>query len=427
MGEDRNRQAEALKRRSLLLTFLVGGGLLIGAAALHFFSSSYRRGGRPEQSIPRQTTRGQAPRLVPPPPLPGQIPLLFSEYDPANDVLSLYSANYNGSGKQKLAILPDSNVKSLQSLDQNTFLYLGGLDGMGRGDGVYRLTNGQESKLIPAPKGFVFDQMYLSPDKQKLVVWEFEDKFYLRESTSRLVLYKNITSTPRRKVLIEQKGSTGRVFYPVSWSPDGRTIYADTLDPDGGGLYHGFVGVDAGSGKTTKILAPDAYSSLPLLSPNGKELAYTAYDPAGPKLATGKPTRLTPLHVLNPNRVKIKNLTDKTSRSFTLLAPRLYFNLTWGPDSARLALKAVNPQDKTNTLVILDAATGEVTDRIKNQAGVFAWKKSQEIALAARVEGFSGTGIFSGRPIPARGVYLYNLKDKTYEKVYSDKLIQMVE
>jgi WD40 repeat protein len=297
---------------------------------------------------------------------------------------------------------------------------------MGRGDGVYFASSklkAQSSKVISAPEGFVFDQMYLSPDKRKIVVWEISDGFYLKEGKSRITLYKleslgNLGDLERR-VLIEQEGSSGRVYYPVFWSKDSQSIYVDTLDTKGGGLYKGLYEVEStrieriGTNKTDikKVLGESEYSTVPVLSPNGKKLAYTSNNSGG-------------IVVLNLGDGTDK--TDRTDKTYIPIEGARYYNLVWGPESKRLAVKAVN--GGKDEFVIFEVFGGAVLEKIESFAGVFAWQEENLIALSARVEGFGGLGGEFIQPgsLPAKGVYLYNLTDKTYRKVYSDNIISII-
>ncbi len=412
-----------------LLFFFVAVGvlLLLGVSTLYL---THKQKQETATGAPAPAARPDAtPRLVPADnDQTTKTPLLYySELNEADETISVFSVNYDGSEITLLETLPDLDIKSVQLLEDNQIIYLGDLDGFGRSSTIFTIRDGREIVLIRAPDGYVFDQIYPSPDTSQLVVWEVEDTFYLKESISRIVLYKGLdTEQPRRQVLVEQNGATGQVYYPIFWNTESTALYADTMSTIGKGLYHGIVRINAQTGDVTPVLEAGSYSALPVLSPTGTHLAYPSYDITLPRVNDSTPTTLSPVYILNPNAIGIYSIATDSATQTTPLNNRSYSDITWSPDASQLAFKAYSSDNNTNTLGIIDTESLRLVDQQDTQGGIFAWEQADIIALGTELAGFFGTGIFSGHPTPVRGVYLYNLKTGMYEKVYSDMPIQRI-
>lgn len=389
-----------------------------------------------ERRVPRSTSLSP-PEITSTPTLPSssvKMPVKRVMYatfakDLTAEVFLLSTATLSNT---KVASLP-LQVKNITPVDDTTILYLRPLDPFDRGEAIYELARGGEKQLITAEPGFVFDRFSLSPDKQRLVIWEVSDSPFLAGAGSKILVVSRNEPTARALISSEVAGDLTK--YPIGWLGN-DTLIIDTFSTTGSGFFRGLSLINVNSKSESKILAEGEYSSLPTLAPDGSRFALTAYTPNAriqlPPLISD--IGLSRVALRNPNKI-IEYDHNKGTTAVILqnLDGELFETLAYSPDSSQIAyhsrtIATAENQQVRSAIRTVNRLTQQITPLDDDGSGaVVGWLDEDDLLIAKRTAIATPLGgILSPYSQIVEGLYILSLKEKMYTKFLSDKPLQIL-
>jgi len=286
------------------------------------------------------------------------------------------------------------------------YFYLTTLGELGDWHKLVLRKNGNEQILWQTDSETVIRQFVLSPSGNKLVSLELTETYYLKQATVKIVTYDFTGSAPLRKVIYMREPSDQNIHYPIAWSKDETEVWVDTINPATGELGRGF-GMINFEGNYQEILPADSYTTTPVLSPDGTRLAYVSSQ--------------------NLDLIQIYDLITTASR--TLTANLLDVNnILWSSTGQKLAIGGRNSVNKQAEIRVLETESGIQQAEISGFRFPLAWTDENGliVAISSDLEYVLGGYQLNYSSIPGRGVYYYNLSNKTLTKIISDKTVQVI-
>lgn len=142
-------------------------------------------------------------------------------------------------------------------------------------------------------------------------------------------------------------GLVGAVNF--SFTPDGHTIVMDGYEGNWDGAYRSshIYALDLASGTVRQVTGPAGFWTNPVVSPDGRRVAFTGY-PDAPDTYTAPH-----LHVINLDGSGMRNLTGTLDR--------LVGDLTWSADNAGVYIAVTHHGTRNIRYVPLSGAIREVT------------------------------------------------------------------
>lgn len=208
--------------------------------------------------------------------------VFYGEWTENGTVIKSYDLS-NGT-QYKVAELP-KNIKKVSLLSPDQILFINKTDERDHGTemAVYSLSDKKIKPLVSADSGFGIDDYMLSPNKKYLSLWEVQ---FGQNPPVLLGGKSKVTSVnlddPKKKYLIESQDATDNnpIFYPKAVTDSGRIFMDRFLPNSGAGWAYGmrisdFTGIEK---KDLDNMQNGTYSTQPMLSPDGKNLAFAGYD-----------------------------------------------------------------------------------------------------------------------------------------------------
>ncbi len=268
---------------------------------------------------------------------------LFSPISPHVLVYGTWSKNLSyikgydlSAGKTyALANLP-ANIKKASILSPNELIYIANTNDKDSGTeiAVYNISTKQSKTIFRANKGFGIDDYVLSANKKFLVDWEvsfLQNSNVLKGGKSQI--YSIQLSSPSLKNLIYDETANNLIHYPLGITDQGE-IYFDTFLPNSGAGWAYGMNVSNFDGTVKQdltVMQNGTYGTKPVLSPDGKYLAFGGYEGANGKEMLNGSRRA----IVNPNSVEILE-TQTKSRIKVQSSKYKYSEISWDPNSGNL-------------------------------------------------------------------------------------------
>ncbi|TVP45444.1 MAG: peptidase S41 [Mongoliibacter sp.] len=253
-----------------------------------------------------------------------------------NGSQNLYKKNISTGDEIQLTDFEDHPVRHLSSSNEDlfTFSWNGEIYTLQEGEKPKKLSieifgdfRGNEQKIVSVNSGAT--EMALSPNGKE-VAFVFRGEVFVTSVENNQT--KRITNSPAQERML-------------SWGEDGRTLYYSTERGESWDIYRASITRSeepyffaATLIKEEPIMATDKDEFQPLVSPDGKELAYLE----------------------ERNVLKVFNLADKTSRTIIPAGENFSYadgdqDFTWSPDSKWLVAKNALGLYGASHMVLYDA------------------------------------------------------------------------
>ncbi len=350
------------------------------------------------------------------------------------NTVELYSIDPDGNNA-KLQGKIEEDAKQIVPLSDNTYLYIGDLGFLDRGLNIYYYLadSGLRRSVYLATDGFQIESYILSPDKSALAVWEMSQGQVKSGLTQ--VVYQKIDDPQSKKVLFSEEVSD-QVKYPIFWSKTTDRIYLDSYSARMTGLYRGVFSVSIdGDLKPVAGLGLDEYSSSPVISSDGRYLAYTAYNQKAKTklLPRSEKDTINREAVINPNEIKILNLeTGEISTLVSDINETIFDNLCFGHDGQKLIYRTSTISSQTQAtqkqFSIVDTASKKSLLFSSNTNGVFLkqFKDGTTLSGFRTILPDNLGGINANYMQVLDGIYLFNPVTTQYRKIISDDIVQII-
>lgn len=228
--------------------------------------------------------------------------------------VTLVSAPLTGGDKRVVTKFP-TRVKEIKIFGSASLLYIGNPDIAELGDGIWQrsLTDGKEEKVYTPPEKFFIDSYIVSPDRKTLVIWLISptvDGF--KGGVSRVVLFPlamDEQAKASESLLLEEKIS-GLTHYPIFISGATKRLYFGSFSPGGsmtGGVFS--LPLSGGTFRAETGLGDGYYSSIPVLSPSGRFIAFTRQTGTATSNLPGLGNGFIPASERNGNTLSLYDLT----------------------------------------------------------------------------------------------------------------------
>lgn len=268
----------------------------------------------------------------------------------------------NSGNLQEIAVLP-SNIKKVTVFSPQRLIFINQTDIKDHGKEIssYEIASKLIVPVISASPGFGVDDYVISANKRFLALWEVsspKNSQTLAGEVSRV--YSVDLQAPGTKYLIyEEVASLGVVLhYPVAVTDSGE-IFLDTFEPNNGAGWANGMSVSNFSGtdkKTLDSMQSGTYATQPVLSPDGKYLAFSGYDGSmgegtllkdGLRQAVLSPNTVEMLDTDAKQRIKLSNLPNNNR----------YPEVGWDPVSGNIIYSLVSKNIVDNGLYLYDIST----------------------------------------------------------------------
>ena len=288
---------------------------------------------------------------------------------------SIKSVNLS-TGKTKIIANLASNAKKVNQLSSNELLYIDDTDDQDHGErlSIALLADRKIKPSVRADRGFGIDDYVLSKNKQYVATWEVSFRpgsTVLTGGRSRV--YVVSIANPGDKHLLYDEEVMGPVHYPLAVLDDGKVLLDkfQANDPNGGtGWAYGMsvASFDGKQKQDLKQMANGPYGTQPVLSPDGKNLAFAGYDGSlgsGAKVVDGyRQAILTPntIELLNTStlkRQKLPNLPNSSS----------YVSVAWNAPDGNILFTAIGSDPSGNFTYDLSTKTTKSNDYVSDANG----------------------------------------------------------
>lgn len=294
---------------------------------------------------------------------PSSLPIPISSYTLVYGIWtgnsSVVKAYDMAKGKEFILAELPNNIKKVTVLSPTELLYINNTDDKdyGREIAIYNIQNNTKKVVAYAAPGFSVDDYVVSPNKQYLTTWEVafsSGSAVLRNGSSRV--YSLDLQKPTQKYLIYDESASQPVHYPRAITNSGE-IYLDTFLPNSGAGWAYGMSVSDFTGSTKqdlKNMQNGTYGTQPVLSPNGRYLAFAGYDGSnGPgtdaKTVNGKTSRQA---ILIPNTIDLLDTQTKTRIKLPNISNQnIYSFIFWDKEGRSLVFTRLLLNDKKNEVV----------------------------------------------------------------------------
>ncbi|MBI4067138.1 PD40 domain-containing protein [Candidatus Gottesmanbacteria bacterium] len=346
--------------------------------------------------------------------------------------VELYTADAQGNNIKQVGKI-HAQAKNIKPLAINTYLYIGDLGFLDRGAAIYRFdsTNNAATKIYTASSGYQIESYLPTPNHQSLIIWE-ETQGNASLGQSRII-YQDLTTPTNKKILLEEPLSD-QTKYPLFYSDATKKIYLDSYSVNRKGKNRGLFTLSL-LGALNSVLPVNDYSTQPILSKDGRRIAYTSYNPdTRVKLpAPPVPNEIFRESVRNPNQIKVLDLTTgQTSLLAENLNGLIFDNLLFLPDGNSLIYRTLQIEaNRTTTPLsyqLLDISTKKSTLYSRNTNGLFvtAWSGGSSL-FAVRSDLIDNLGSAAGGNSPIlKSTYLFDPATQIFTKILVDDNIQLI-
>ncbi len=265
--------------------------------------------------------------------------IIYGSWTDKNSFIFAYDLSTGNEGI--LAQLP-LNIKGVTVIDDTTLLYISQVNNSGHGRVItkFDLSTKQETILFQASEGFGIDDYILSPDKKYIAMLEIQlnsDSDILQGGKSRIYSASLAQQNTRNLITDENASLSNPVNFPRAILNNG-TIFMDKFLPNSGaGWAYGmrvsnFLGTDQ---KDIESMPNGSYGTQPVLSPDGKYLAFAGYDGSkGPGAEDINGFRRALVHT---NTVELLDTSTLTRSSIENLSKdNIYSGVLWENESELL-------------------------------------------------------------------------------------------
>lgn len=229
------------------------------------------------------------------------------------------------------------DIKKVTILTPDNLIFINKTNDKDHGQDIssYSLPSKQTTQLIKADEGFGIDDYTVSPNKRYIAVWEIKvskDSQQLVGGVSRV--YTVDLRNPNQKNLIYdepiQEGVA--VNYPLAITDSGA-LYLDKFKANSGAGWANGMSVSNLSGSQKQdisSMSTGTYSTQPILSPDGRYLAFVGYDGSKGAGVSVDPKQGFNQAFLNPNTIEILDTTtNQRQKLATLPSTDRYGEISW--------------------------------------------------------------------------------------------------
>ncbi|HID18911.1 TPA: hypothetical protein EYP27_05170, partial [Candidatus Bathyarchaeota archaeon] len=240
--------------------------------------------------------------------------LVYGSWEEGSTIIR--AVNDDGTNNVAVAILP-SGIKDIHILSKDKLLYISETNQHDHGKKIviYNLTNETTQTLAQAEPGWGIDDVILSPDKTWIAWWEVRfapNSKILLNGQSRVYTQKIGGLAQKNLIVDEVATETEPIHYPLFFDHQNR-LYLDSFIPNGGGWNLGLWQVNADGSNLTKMeeMAEGMFSADPKVSPDGRKIIFTAYDPGAPLQLVATSSGIRRPHIANPNLIQVMDLQTR--------------------------------------------------------------------------------------------------------------------
>ncbi len=239
------------------------------------------------------------------------------------------------------------NIKKVTVSSPTTIIYINKTDNRDHGKEIvqYNLLTQQRNVIYKATDSFGIDDYVVSPDFKRIAVWEVqvnEQSGTLLNGRSRV--YSTIVGETGKNIIYDETVILANpIRYPLAILNDG-TIFSDKFLPnDGAGWAYGmsvsnFIGTEKSD---ISSMQNGTYGTKPVLSPDGKYLAFSGYD-GGRGMGTAEIDGFRRA-LLNSNTVELLDVdTLERKKLPNLSSSNFYSAVSWNSDSENLLVSSNN-------------------------------------------------------------------------------------
>ena len=255
-----------------------------------------------------------------------------------------------------LATLP-LNIKHVKIISSNKIAYIKGTDEYDHGkEIVIRNTkDNSEQTVVVSDNNYGIDDYVISPNGQFISSWELVISQNGSVSGGRSRVYSVRVGGTKNLLYDDAAGPGLSVHYPLAITDSGEVFTDKFLPNSGAGYGYGisFSSFDGGIKEEILELQNGNYSTQPILSPNGKYLAFAGYDGSkGPGTEDVDGARRA---IVSPNTVDV---FDLSTRQKTTLVPAkdgiLYPFVFWDQSNNSVIFSQVSKNEQSTGTYIVD-------------------------------------------------------------------------
>jgi hypothetical protein len=250
--------------------------------------------------------------------------IIYGSWTEKNSVIFAYDLS---TGKEAILARLPKNIKKIHSIDSNSLVYISqtNVRDQGRVLAKYDLASKKETVLFQASDGFFIDDYVISPDKQRIAIWEVAndaDSGTLTNGKAR-VYTALLGQTTKNLIYDENVTLTTPIHFPLSITNQGKVFYDTVIPNTPAGWAYGmsmsnFTGTEK---QDIASMRNGTYSMYPVPSSDGAYFVFGGYDGtlgSGTVVLDGFRRALThtnTIEYLDTNtlqRVKIPNSSSNT-------------------------------------------------------------------------------------------------------------------
>src|SRR3989344_3507745 len=334
--------------KTLLVVFLVFGllGLVVGGVYFGGFGAINTQ--EQQEAGEEATEQSLAPNII-----------VYGNWQNKNQT-AIKAYNLQTGNTTTLARLGEA-VKKITLLSPETLLYINKTDARDHGKEmvVYSISKKSGEVVYKADNGFGIDDYVVSPDGKSVAVWEVrfpQNSGILRNGSSR-VYAATIGKSSKNRLYDEVQVGEIPVHYQRAITDSGQ-VFLDTFLPNSGAGWAYGMSVSNFTGTQKQDLTNmqnGTYGTQPVLSPDGKYLAFAGYDGAygtGVELIDGfrrALIRSNTIELLNTQtleRQKLQNLSNAN----------IYSNVRWDTISEKLVYDVISKTENVSGTHAYDVA-----------------------------------------------------------------------
>ncbi|HRN96415.1 MAG TPA: hypothetical protein PLD54_03140, partial [Candidatus Levybacteria bacterium] len=274
--------------------------------------------------------------------------LIYGSWDTNQSLITAYDLSTGREGI--IAVLP-LNIKKVTVTSPNTLIFINetlGAQDHGREIVQYNLTSKTQETIYQVSDGFGIDDYVISPDFQSIAIWEVQlnsESGTLLDGKSSVYTTK-IGSQTKNVIYEESVSDTNPARYPRAILNDG-TVFMDKFLPNSGAGWAYGISVSNFTGTEKQDLANmqnGTYGTQPVLSPDGKYLAFAGYD--GSKGSGTTDVGGFRRALLSPNTVELLDTsTRQRIKQENIANTNIYTSIKWNDASNLFVMsQGANPE-----------------------------------------------------------------------------------